>query len=217
MPKRFIREIDKLKKGILSLSALVEESVWMSVKALNTHDTRLANRVLESDNEIDAAEVDLEEECLKVLALYQPVATDLRYVIAILKINSDLERIGDLAVNMADRVKLLDRKPRVAPPFDFQKMAEGVQMMLRKALDSLMNLDSDLAQEVRNMDEEIDILHRQGYENVKDCIRRDIDNLDAYVYYMAVSRNLERIADHATNIAEDVIYLLEGDIVRHTM
>ena len=216
MPKRFVREIDKLKKGVLGLSALVEESVWMSIKALHTVDVSLAEKVFDHDDEIDQAEVDLEEECLKVLALYQPVATDLRYVVAILKMNNDLERIGDLAKNIADRVRLLSSQPRIDLPFDYPKMANKVQDMLRKCLDALMKMDSELALQVMKMDQEIDIMHREVYVLIKDRIRSNTDELDALIYYLAVSRNLERIADHTTNIAEDVVYLLEGYIVRHT-
>ncbi len=209
------REIDRLKRKLLALSAYVEESVQRAVKSVSERDEKLAQRVIETDFEIDEMEVDVEEDCLKILALYQPVAIDLRFIIAVLKINNDLERIGDLAVNIAERAVSLSKQARIDSPFDFQTMAERVQKMLQKALDALVNGDEKLAREVLVSDDEIDEMNRQMYDSIKLGIRQSPENVDTLIQVLAISRNLERIADHTSNIAEDVIYMVDGDIIRH--
>jgi phosphate transport system protein len=209
------REIGKLKKMILALGARVEESVRLAVKSIRERDAALAEKVAKSDHEIDVMEVDVEEECLKILALHQPVAVDLRFIVAVIKMNSDLERIGDLAVNIAERSQLLAAKAKVEMPFDFTGMAEKVQAMLRKSLDALVNMDVKLAREVCASDDEVDAIHRDMYAKMQETLRREPEKADVLIPVMTVSRQLERIADHATNIAEDVLYLVEGDIHRH--
>lgn len=208
-------EIEKLKKKILALSAIVEESVHRAVASIQRRDEKLARKVIESDIEIDHMEVDVEEECLKILALHQPVATDLRFVVAVLKINNDLERIADLSVNIAEQAAYLATQPKVDIPFDFPGMSEKAQRMLRQSLDALVNDDTTLARKVLAADDEVDAINRHMYDQVKDGIRRHPENLDCLIHLLSVSRHLERIADHATNIAEDVIYMAEGEIVRH--
>ena len=188
-----------------------------SIKALTTHDDILAKKVLESDEEIDRIEVEIEEDCLKVLALHQPVASDLRYIIAILKMNSDLERIGDLAVNIAHRAKSLVRIKGVMPALDFEGMALSARAMLRDSLKSMIDLDSNLARRVCAADDEIDTRNRNLHKELVSLIQKHPDQAETFTYCMSVARNLERIADHATNIAEDVIYLKEGEIVRHSL
>lgn len=209
------KEIENLKKRILELGAVVEESVRQAVTAIEKRDARLATAVIERDAEIDHLEVIVEEECLKIMALHQPVAIDLRFIIAVTKINSDLERIGDLAVNIAERAVYLATQPRIDIPFDFAGMAESAQQMLRESLDALVNLDGRLARRVSAEDAEVDRINRDMYAQVKDGIRSHPDHLDSLIHLLSVSRHLERIADHATNIAEDVIYMIEGVIVRH--
>lgn len=209
------REIDRLKRKLLALSAYVEESVQRAVKSVSERDEKLAQRVIDTDFEIDEMEVDVEEDCLKILALHQPVAIDLRFIIAVLKINNDLERIGDLAVNIAERAVSLSKRDKINSPFDFQTMAERVQKMLQKALDALVNGDAKLAREVLVSDDEIDEMNRQMYDSIKMGIRQDPDKVDTLIQVLAISRNLERIADHTSNIAEDVIYMVDGDIIRH--
>jgi phosphate transport system protein len=215
MAHHLLREIDRLKKNILALGAMVEQSVEQAVKSIEERDVRLAEKVLANDNEIDHAEVDLEEDCLKVLALHQPVAIDLRFIIAVLKINSDLERIGDLACNIAERTLVISKYPQAAIPFDLQGLVEKTKWMLRSSLDSLVNLDTSLARSVRASDDQVDTINREMYDLVKDAIRQRPNDLDILIPYLTVSRNLERIADHATNIAEDVIYMIDGIIARH--
>jgi phosphate transport system protein len=209
------REIDRLKKNILALGAMVEQSVELAVKSIEERDTKLAERVLATDNDIDHAEVDLEEDCLKVLALHQPVAIDLRFIIAVLKINSDLERIGDLACNIAERTLVISRYPQASVPYDLQGLVDKTKWMLRSSLDSLVNLDSALARSVRASDDQVDNINREMYDLVKEAIRQRPNEIEVLIPYLTVSRNLERIADHATNIAEDVIYMIEGVIARH--
>lgn len=215
MSIHLIKEIERLKKMILSLSAMAEESVQRAVKALDMHDAALARRVIDSDYEIDKKEVDVEEECLKILALHQPVAIDLRLIIAVLKINNDLERVADLAVNIAERAQFLASQPPLPTRFDFAKMAEKAQAMLHKSLDALVNLDANLARQVCAADDEVDAMNRNAYLLVEEGIRRNPERMEPLIHMLSVSRHLERIADHATNIAEDVIYMCEGEIVRH--
>jgi phosphate transport system protein len=213
--QRLHREIDKLKQELLGLSAMVENAVHMAVKSVAERNARMARTVIDGDEEIDQMEVDLEEDCLKLLALYQPVAIDLRYVIAILKINNDLERIGDLAVNLAERGVLLAGLPDMEIPFDFEGMVEKVKWMLRASLDALINQDANLASEVWSADDEVDDINRQMYLTVEQCMRAEPEKIERLMVVLGISRLLERIADHATNIAEDVIYLTTGQIVRH--
>lgn len=209
------KEVEHLKKKLLALSTFVEESVQRAVKSLEERDGKLAAKVIENDLMIDHMEIDVEEECLKILALHQPVAVDLRFIVAVLKINNDLERIGDLAVNIAERAEYLATQPKVDIPFDFAGMSRKAQKMLTQSLDSLVNLDSPLAREVLPLDDEVDAINRQMYSQVIDGIRKHPENLNSLIHLLSVSRHLERIADHATNIAEDVIYMIEGEIVRH--
>ncbi|GAB4294958.1 MAG: phosphate signaling complex protein PhoU [Myxococcota bacterium] len=215
MPVRLKREIEKLKARLLTMSAKIEESVHLAVKSVEESDRTLAERVIAGDEEIDKLEVDTEEECLKILALYQPVAIDLRYIIAVLKINNDLERIGDLAVNIAERGLQLCERERVAPPLNLSSMAEKAQIMLRKSLDALVNLDAVSAREVCAADQEIDDIHRNMYCLIEEAVAKTPASFQSFILLLGISRNLERIADHATNIAEDVIYLTSGEIIRH--
>jgi phosphate transport system protein len=217
MPRHFSTEIENLKKKILTLGTVVEESLHKAMRAVDERDARLARKIVDDDEEVDRMEVELEEDCLKVLALYQPVAIDLRYIVAILKINSDLERIGDLAVNLAQRAEYLSTRERVEISFDYREMARKVERMLKDSLDALVNLDAKLAREVWATDDEVDSLYRQMFALVQEYIRADPDQMDQYLQYLSVARYLERAADHATNIAEDVIYMVAGEIVRHRL
>lgn len=215
MTQHLFREVEKLKKLILTLSALVEDRVYKAMLSVEQRDLDLAEEVENGDHEVDSMEVEVEEECLKLLALHQPVAIDLRFIIAVLKINSDLERIGDLAVNIAARAINLSKKKNISSPLDFDQMAEKVKSMLRKSLEALVNLDSAAARAVLASDDEVDDMHRHMYRLICENIARTPQDVDGMICFLSVSRNLERIADHATNIAEDVIYMIEGDIVRH--
>ena len=210
------REIEKLKKMISSLGARVEEGLEKSVRAVHQRDDALAAEVVAADPDIDMMEVNIEEECLKVLALHQPVANDLRFIIAVLKVNKDIERIGDLAAGIAEQVRHLAEDGPEEVPYDLLGMANKVRAMVRDSLDALLGQDAAIAQRVREADDEVDAMDRLMYPETRAAIRERPDKMEGYIRLLRVSQNLERIADHATNIAEDVIYLTEGRIIRHT-
>jgi phosphate transport system protein len=209
------RAIAELKKSLLSLCALVEDQVQMAVRALLDRDEALAATVEQRDAQIDQREIEVEEECLKILALYQPVAMDLRLVVAAMKIDNDLERIGDLAVNIARKGARFAKDAPMEIPFDVAGMWEKTQAMLRDSVDALVNLDGHLAYSVCGRDNEVDRLKHEFRVATEDMIRRNPERTGALLRLQAVTRNLERIADCATNIAEDVIYMIEGRIARH--
>ncbi|MBN1297731.1 phosphate signaling complex protein PhoU [bacterium] len=215
MTIHFVREIERLKTRILSLSAYVEENVIMAVKALNSRDAELAREVRQRDRKVDEAEVDLEEECLKILALHQPVAQDLRFIIAVLKITNDLERIGDHAVNISYQSESFTQRPQLEIPGMLLDMAEKTKKMLTEGLDALVNLDLTAARRVCLSDDAIDALHHQIYEVAMEEVLKNPALFGTWFKITNISHQLERIADLATNIAEDVMYMVEGRIVRH--
>ena len=216
MSVHLVRSVENIKKKVLSLSTLVEENVHHAVRSVEALDRALAMKVIESDKVIDDAEIDVEEDALKILALYQPVAGDLRFIVSVLKLNNDLERIGDLAVNIAKRtLNLVALAPVENRGFDFHAMSDYARDMLRKSLDSLISLDSRLAFDVCAADDKLDIMNKELQKNIKATIVEHPQGIDSLVNYLAISRYLERIGDHATNIAEDVIYMVQGRIVRH--
>lgn len=219
MTKHFHKELEKVKKMILSLGTAVEERVRMASTAVENRDSELAEEIIKTDYNIDEMEVDIEEECLKALALYQPVAVDLRFLIATIKINNDLERIADETVNIARRVQAIAGRVSTEYIFDYSAMTEKAEEMLRMSLDALVNLDLDLAFKVVTLDDLIDKMHHDAYDRIKQTLKGDNDaskQVGLYINLYLISRHLERIGDHATNIAEEVIYLIEGEIVRHT-
>ena len=215
MPKHLQRQIEQLKQKILFVGSMVEAAIANAVAALVHRDESIARKVLEEDAEIDRMEVDVEEDCLKILALYQPVAVDLRFVVAVLKINNDLERMGDLAKNIAKRVLYLSRVDRVDVPVDFRAMAVRAQDMVKRSLDALVSADSSLAHRVRQDDDELDNMRRAIHEKIRAAIRAKPDQTETLMKLYSVAKHLERLGDMATNVAEDVIYMVEGDIVRH--
>lgn len=209
------REIDNLKKLILGLGAIVEEQIQRSMTALIRRDEALADDVILKDKEIDSLEIVVEEECLKILALYQPVAKELRFVIAVLKMNNDLERMGDLASNIAKRAKFLARRERLPLLDELEHAASKAQNMVKKSLDALVNTDVKLAKEVCSDDDEVDSLTREMINKTVEGIENNPKKTEDYFNIRSISKNLERIADSATNVAEDVIYLCTGEIIRH--
>lgn len=210
------RELDKLKNRVLGLGAQVEDRVRLAAKAIKSMEIFDADRIIKSDYEIDEEEVEIEEECLKILALHQPVAVDLRFLIATIKINSDLERIADETVNIANRVKsMVGNQSKKGILYDYSNMIQKVQEMLKKSLDALVNLDVDVAFKVCLLDDEVDRIHEDMYQQVKQDIADNPDYVGYLVNMFLISRHLERIGDHATNVAEEVIYLIEGEIIRH--
>lgn len=214
--KRHLQDaLDGLKEDILRLGTMVEEQVGLAIKAFDNKNSDLCYEIIAGDLKIDKFEVEVEEECLKIIALHQPVAVDLRFINAVLGINSDLERVGDEAVNIAERVLVIAKRPAVPVPFDFEIMAQKAKKMLMESLDSLVKEDVDLAYKVILKDDEVDAIKNEIYDKVKEAIRKEPDRVGYLVNLLLISRHLERIGDHATNIAEEVIYMIEGIIPRH--
>ena len=215
MPKHLQRDLEYLKKELLTIACLVEKATNKAILALTERRSELAEEVIREDDLIDEKEVQVEEDCLKVLALHQPVAADLRFIITALKVNNDLERMGDLAVNIAERAAYLSTHERLGLSLDFPRMTEGVQTMLRNSLDALTHMDTKLARNVLTMDDEIDDANRKMYVVLQEWMHKDPDSIERAVHLLSVSRHLERIADLTTNIAEDVVYMVEGELIRH--
>jgi phosphate transport system protein len=215
MTRHIERQIENLKERILRLGTLVEEAISKSITALINRETALAQRVMANDVDIDAMEVEVEEECLKILALYQPVAADLRFVVAVLKINNDLERMGDLARNIAKRVTQLEGGDPYDLPPEIRMMATQAQEMVRQCLDAVVKRDPALARQVREEDDIVDEARQRIQRRVLQGIKDRPENVENLLRINSVSKHIERIADMATNIAEDVVYMVEGDIVRH--
>lgn len=218
MSRHLQRRIEGVKKKILGLGGLVEQALADALRALAERDAELARQVMAVDARIDEIEIDIEEDCLAILALEQPVAFDLRYVVSVLKMNNDLERIGDLAGNLAEQALFLSGLPRIETvPFDLPTMATRVQEMLRQGLDAVVEVDVALADAVRHGDDEVDELYSGVFPRVQAAMRRDPSQIEQLVHHLNVARMLERIADHVSNIAEDVLYVARGEIVRHAL
>jgi phosphate transport system protein len=213
--KQFTKELENIKKRILALGAMVEERVQIALKAIDTNDADLAQEIIKKDYEIDETEVEIEEECLKVLALHQPMAIDLRFIVAVIKINAELERIGDEAVNIAERVEVTAKREQIDFYFDYSSMGEKAQAMLKMSMDALIQLDYDLAFKVVIMDDEVDKIKLEAYDKIKKAMGENPDKIGYLINLLLISRHLERLADHSTNIAEEVVYLVEGEIIRH--
>jgi phosphate transport system protein len=215
MSKHLERDLDNLQKDLLALAASVEEAIHKAIRALQERDVALANEVIDGDNDIDEEENHVEEECLKVLALHQPVAVDLRRVTSVLQINTDLERMADLAEDIAERAVALARWPVIPIPADLQRMTDLTSSMVRQALDAFVNLDAKLARLVCRLDDEVDRYNKSIIDELIRLMQRSPEMVEPGLSLFSATRHLERIADHATNVAEDVIYLVEGAIVRH--
>ncbi|MDG2223157.1 MAG: phosphate signaling complex protein PhoU [Rubripirellula sp.] len=215
MTKHLDRELDRLRRELVDQMGIVEQMIQTSVRSLLERCTDMADRVIESDVDVDNNEIRIEEECLKLLALHQPVATDMRWLITVVKVNSDLERMADLACNISERAKALAFYPLFPVPDEFHEMVVAANSMVRTALDSFVDRDSQKAREVIGADEAVDDLNRILIGRLHQDMKRDPEQIEPAVHCFSASRHLERIADLAENIAEDVIYLIEGDIVRH--
>lgn len=215
MTIHFERDIEDIKKKLFHLSGCIEYALTKAVQALEKRDADLAERVIAADAEIDEMEVNIEEDCLKILALHQPVAIDLRFMVALLKINNDLERIGDLCVNVSERVLYLSNHEEVPFPFEFSRMERQVQDMVRRSIDAMINMNEKEASKVCEMDDAVDAMNDEVYHHVSEMIKEAPGHTDLMLHKLCIARHLERIADLATNIAEDVIYMISGKIVRH--
>jgi phosphate transport system protein len=209
------REIEKLKKHLMSLCAVVEDQVQMAIEVFLQRDEASALHVEQRDADVDQREVEVEEECLKIFALYQPVATDLRLIVAVLKINNDLEQIGDLAVNIARKAAAVAVEPPLNIPLNVAGIWKKVQAMLRDSIDAMVNANAQLAEAVYDRDDEVDRMKREMRVQIEEAARRQPELMGRLLKFLAVSRHLERIADYSVSIAEDVIYMVNGAIVRH--
>lgn len=208
--------LHELKQHLLFLSGQVEDAVAKVVQAIMTRDSRLAREVIAADTEIDNLEVRIEGECQRILALHQPVAGDLRFVVATLKINNDLERMGDLAKKIGKNVVYLCGVPPTGAQPDFREIAEKARSMVKRSIDAFVNADAELARQVMADDDAVDQLKDELYEELRSAIRSNPDELEALLKLYGVTRNLERLGDMATHVAEEVIFIVEGDIVRHS-
>lgn len=213
--KHLERDLERLSREILAMGSLVEDATSRAMEALLNRDAALAERVIAGDRAIDLKEIEVEEECLKVLALHQPVAADLRFIVAVLKVNNDLERMGDLAQNIAERAQGLSQSRAAEPPPELRGMMEKVQSMVVRCLDALVRLDVEEARSVLADDNVVDEMHRRMFESLQERMAKSPERIPDYVQYLSVSRYLERIADQATNVAEDVIFTALGEVVRH--
>lgn len=216
MAKHLLRDLENLKKELLLLGSMVEDATHKAVLSLTDRRADLAREVIEGDKEIDEREVKVDEDSLKLLALHQPVAADLRFVVAAMKVNNDLERVGDLAGNLASRaVFLAEHETTVKVPAEVETMADAVRSMLRDSLSCFVHGDTDLARRVLREDENVDQQHKELYALIGTRMRANPENVDLEMQLLSVSRYLERIADLATNIAEDVVFMVDGDVIRH--
>ncbi len=215
MSKHLLRDLENLQRQILTQAGDVEDAVYKAIQSLQERDVRLAREVIANDSRIDLRENAIEEECLKILALHQPVARDLRRITTTLLINTDLERIGDLAVNIAERSVALAQHAPLEVPEKLQRMTDLTTGMLRQSLDSFVNLDSKAARRVIRLDEEVDRYNNEIIGDLVVKMKATLELIEPVLLLFSATRHLERIADHTTNIAEDVVYLVEGEIVRH--
>ncbi|MCD6269402.1 MAG: phosphate signaling complex protein PhoU [Deltaproteobacteria bacterium] len=215
MTRHLQMELDNLKKELLHIASMVENATEKALVALIERRGELAQEVIDEDDLIDDKEVRIEEECLKILALYQPVANDLRFVITVLKVNNDIERVGDLAVNIAERAIYLSSREMLDVSLDLPEMISNVMAMLRGSLDALTKKDTDLARRIITMDDDVDEANREIYKVLQHLMSKNPDTIKRAVHLLSASRHLERIADLATNICEDVVYMVEGEVIRH--
>jgi phosphate transport system protein len=215
MQRHFHEELDGLKQTLLAMGALVEDQIRRVMRALIERDEALAEDVIEGDRRVNAYDVEIDEKCVELLALYQPTAGDLRFITTAMKIVTDLERIGDQAVNIAQRAVELNQEPQLKPYIDLPRMAEKAQRMVKDALDAFVSRDTALARDVCARDNEVDALKEQLFRELLTYMLADPKTISRAIRLILISRFLERVADHATNIAEMVIYMVESKMVRH--
>lgn len=209
------RDLESLHHEVLTQAGRVEQMIYDSVSALCQRRYELISSVLAQDDVVDRKEVQIEEECLKLLALHQPVARDLRHITTILKLNSDLERIADLACNIAERAEYLQGFPYFPTPDELSSMAENATEMLRMALDSFVNSDTKAAEKVIQLETRVDQQNRDVIKELEDLLRLDSTQVEPALHVFSAARNIEQVADHAENVAEEVIYMIDGEIIRH--
>jgi phosphate transport system protein len=213
--RQFDRDLQTLKDRILLMAGTVEEHIDDSVKALIAQDRATSERLVNSDHPVNLLEMQCDELCVRIIVQWQPAASDLRFIVAALKITTDLERLGDLAVNIAKRAVVLARQPKLSPPIDLTAMSNVVQSMVRGALDAFVRRDAVAAESILAQDDTVDAAFRDVSATLVARMKKDPEDVERAVNLLFIAKSLERIADHATNIAEDVIFLAEGRDVRH--
>jgi phosphate transport system protein len=213
--EHFQRELQKLNDLILKMGGMVEKNIFNSVEALKKQDARLAREIMTSDDNLDRLELEVDDLCLELLATQQPMAVDLRFITTGLRIGSDLERIGDLAVDIAQRAIELADQPLLKPLVDIPKMAELAEKMVHRALDAFVKRDAELARGLWPDEDKVDHYRDLVYDELVDMMSKDTKAASRAIPLIIISRHLERIADHATNIAEDVVYMVEGKVIKH--
>ena len=217
MQRHFHEELATLKQTLLTMGGLVEDQIHRVMRALIERDDALAREVMDRDRRVNMLDVEVDEKCVELLALHQPAAGDLRFITTAMKIVTDLERIGDQAVNIAQRAIELNREPQLKPYIDLPRMAEKAARMVKESLDAFVNRDTALARQVCAEDEAVDALKEQVFRELLTFMMEDARTIPRAIRLILISRFLERVADHATNIAEMVVYLVEGKMVRHTL
>jgi len=217
MQRHFHEELEALKQTLLAMGGLVEDQIRRVMKALLERDDAMATEVIERDRQVNTYDVEVDEQCVSLLALYQPAAGDLRFITTAMKIVTDLERIGDQAVNIAQRVLELNREAQLKPYIDLPRMAEKAQRMVKESLDAFVARDTALARQVCGEDSDVDLLKEQIFRELLTFMMEDPRTIPRAIRLILISRFMERVADHATNIAEMVVYLVEGKMVRHTL
>jgi phosphate transport system protein len=217
MQRHFHEELEALKQTLLAMGGLVEEQIRRVMSALLERDSALAQEVIDRDRQVNAYDVEVDEKCVELLSLYQPAAGDLRFITTAMKIVTDLERIGDQAVNIAQRALELNQEPQLKPYIDLPRMADRAQRMVKESLDAFVARDTELARRVCGEDAEVDALKEQIFRELLTFMMEDARTIPRAIRLILISRFLERVADHATNIAEMVIYMVESKMVRHTL
>ncbi|MDO9212122.1 MAG: phosphate signaling complex protein PhoU [Deltaproteobacteria bacterium] len=215
METHFQQELNKLKENLLKMAGLAEQAISNAVEALVQRNMSLAEKTIKEDEKINQMEILIDEWCLKLLALYQPMAADLRFITSAMRINIELERIGDLAVNIAERVIFLNQEPQLKPYIDIPRMAEITQAMVKDVLDAFVNGDTNLARAVCERDDQVDALNDQVFRELLTYMMADPKTITRAVHLIIVSRCLERIADHTTNIAEGIIFMVKALVIKH--
>ena len=213
--KHLQHDMDRLHRHVMDMTSMVEQMIDQATRALAERREEWAEQVVAADAEVDDAEVRIEEECLKILALHQPVAVDLRRIATVLKVNGDLERIADLAVSIAQRAQAIADYPEFPIPDRLDRMVALASQMVRGAMDAFVSLDSASARRILRLDDDVDEHNRELIVELQAIMQQEPDLVPPALHCFSATRHIERIADHATNIAEDVVYLVEGDIVRH--
>ena len=217
MQRHFHEELEALKQTLLAMGGLVEDQIRRVMRALVERNDGLAREVIERDQQVNAYDVEVDETCVSLLALHQPAAGDLRFITTAMKIVTDLERMGDQAINIAQRVLELNREPQLKPYIDLPRMAEKAQRMVKESLDAFVARDTELARKVCAEDAEVDAIKEQIFRELLTFMMEDARTIPRAIRLILISRFIERVADHATNVAEMVIYLVDGKMVRHTL